>query len=593
MSQMDEIRSRLQQGDRRTAQRDLARLLKCEPSNLEAWLLLAQLVEDNQRKADCYRPGDRDDPANQTAREALNWFFTQPALEMDLPEASAPPSTVQPNEKNPVREALPEETLFDWQTLAPNYPSVPVVNEEVLEPVTRLHPARKHPARKVVIIFLAIILLIAAAFGGWWFLLRKTTPPAFHQVTPTARQTESTILSPAAVTQPTVRSTPSLPLMTNLDARIVWVEPGTLVLWDKGQTTTLTKTDDTTTTVALSSDTDYAAFNRSAGIWVIEVQSTNSERLLVRPVTLPRDDLPDPTAGRTLRQFVWLPGAHILLFNTSYTPSAGTPLSCDDLFMADYETETVERLLPCGQGGEITASPDGKLAALVSKIHQYLRIHSKTVIQTFAYDPVTIPSGESFRLQPVWMKEASAIVVAVPPADVISQPNAPSRIWKIPVETSQPAMLGELHNGGNLSLISPDASRLLYVLDVSTQWSPAGEIHLVNLDDSQDRILFKSAPGTLLGWSTDGQTAAISLAADPPQLWLIDAWDGTTRLLSTGLQQGASIVRLAWLDGKNFLLETRSEAGEQLWLGSASSQPIMLAGTASASPLPFSGCILP
>lgn len=599
MSALDDIQALVYRGERRLAQRDLARLLKSDPLNLAAWLLLARLLDEPLRKADCYRHALEIDPQNQIARLAMEWLYVQPFLDMPLPEVQSLPEPT-PMPPLPEREeALPEPPLFDWSSLQPTFPAQePAPPEEMLVPLSQPHLPRRKVRWKWILIPLAILILLAGlAFGVWKLLGRRSPaqkppvslvltqpPPATAENAPALSTTPlSSVLTP--IVSPTPKS------FTNMAMRIVWSTTGKLILWDRGQISPLTKTDTSTSQVVLSDDGKYAAFDRSGGIWVIDVHSTNDERLLVRPVALPLGDLPASSVSRVPDYFIWLPGTHTLLFNTLYSPAQGSARAADDLFMADYEKDTVTLLLPCGQGGDIIPSPDGSIAAVVSSdtVRLYdLKTH--TVLQTFDYDAVILPSGAAFRVQPVWADDSRSIVLVIPPGDAISNPNSPARIWRISVDSGlQPEMPGEIYPQGGDIQISPNSKQLAYVLAATG----SGELHLANTDGSYDRILLDGKAGIILGWSTTGETAAFALSADPPGIWLLDAAGAGAQPFSTGFSKGTLLTHFEWIDSTYFLMETRLENSTRLWLASASMQPLLLAEDPGGADIPFEGIALP
>lgn len=599
MSAMDEIQALANRGERRLAQRDLARLLKSDPLNLTAWLLLARLLDDPLRKADCYRHALEIDPQNQTARLAMEWLYVQPFLDMTMPEARPAPEPVVAAILPDREEALPDQPLFDWSSLQPTFPvQEPATPEEVLVPLTQPHlPRRRMPWKWILIRLAVFTLLVGLGFGIWKLLSRRSpaqTPSLTAMPTEPAAVTReilpdrsSTLISP---THPApVSSTPLA--NTSMAMRIVWSTTEKLILWDRGQTSPLTKTDTSTSQVALSDDGQYAAFDRSGGIWIIDLHSTNSERLLVRPVALPLGDLPAGSVSRVPDHFIWLPGTHALLFNTVYSPSQGTAQAADDLFLADYEKNAITLLLPCGQGGDMIPAPNGRTAAVVSSSAVRLYdLKTRAILQTFDYDAVILPSGATLRVQPVWAHDSKSILVAIPPGDALNQPNSPTRIWRIFADGSfQPEMLGELNSQGGDILISPNLKQLVYVLASSSM----GELHLADTDGSHDRILLDGKAGIVLGWSARGGAAAFALNNDPPEIWLLNATDAEARPFSTGFSKGTLLLRFSWIDETRFLIETRIENKTQLWLASASTQPLLLAEGTGDAEFPFGGMTLP
>ena len=78
MDSFNVIWQRAQAGDRAGARRELIARLQTDPRNVQAWALLAALLEDPAQKADCYRRILRIDPGNRRAAEMLQ-KLTQPS----------------------------------------------------------------------------------------------------------------------------------------------------------------------------------------------------------------------------------------------------------------------------------------------------------------------------------------------------------------------------------------------------------------------------------------------------------------------------------------------------------------------------------
>jgi tetratricopeptide (TPR) repeat protein len=79
---LDEIRYRINAGDREGARLALGDLLKADADNVDAWALLAILLKDPAQQAECYRQVLRIDPEN---RQAAAWLE---ALASQVPEST-------------------------------------------------------------------------------------------------------------------------------------------------------------------------------------------------------------------------------------------------------------------------------------------------------------------------------------------------------------------------------------------------------------------------------------------------------------------------------------------------------------------------
>ncbi len=89
--QYQSLKNLLESGDKEGAIKQLAAILGQNPRNIDAWLLLAKLMDNNARKADCYRQVLRIDPNHAVALKGLQAFS-------DPPKAASP---VPPMRQNP------------------------------------------------------------------------------------------------------------------------------------------------------------------------------------------------------------------------------------------------------------------------------------------------------------------------------------------------------------------------------------------------------------------------------------------------------------------------------------------------------------
>jgi DNA-directed RNA polymerase subunit M/transcription elongation factor TFIIS len=71
MDPLDTVKRRIEAGDREGAKRTLFHTLNVEPDNVAAWALLATVLDDPDRQADCYRRILALDPGNREAAEKL------------------------------------------------------------------------------------------------------------------------------------------------------------------------------------------------------------------------------------------------------------------------------------------------------------------------------------------------------------------------------------------------------------------------------------------------------------------------------------------------------------------------------------------
>ena len=79
---LDAIRQRINVGDTEGGRWALISLLRRDPENADAWVLMADLSDDPERKANCYRRALRIDPENKAAAAGL-LIQTNPSYKED------------------------------------------------------------------------------------------------------------------------------------------------------------------------------------------------------------------------------------------------------------------------------------------------------------------------------------------------------------------------------------------------------------------------------------------------------------------------------------------------------------------------------
>jgi tetratricopeptide (TPR) repeat protein len=102
MSELNHEKYLLGIGDRKRAIKELFFKLKNNPNNVDAWSLLAEVVYENEKKADCYRQILRIDPSNKLAQELLANIVKGKNVKQvkDLNEKTKKSQTVSSNSKH-------------------------------------------------------------------------------------------------------------------------------------------------------------------------------------------------------------------------------------------------------------------------------------------------------------------------------------------------------------------------------------------------------------------------------------------------------------------------------------------------------------
>ncbi len=208
----------------------------------------------------------------------------------------------------------------------------------------------------------------------------------------------------------------------------------------------------------------------NVGLFVIELDRRlriTKERLLVTPENIAAVRPEVDMQGYALRQFAWLPGKDTLVFTTyaNYSGeiimSIGSFISADDLWTVDLAGR-VTNLLPPGEGGYFTLSPDGAYAVLANT--ETLQLYNFATGET---QPIIL---ENYQLEgagavifypPVhWLPDSSAFVIAMSNSGLL-QHDGRVDVWQ--VTTDAAIELVGTHNAFKLSFsIAPDGRKVAY-----------------------------------------------------------------------------------------------------------------------------------
>ncbi len=96
MDTLETVKQRIDAGDSHGAVRDLIEVLRTDPQNLSAWLLLATLLDDPQKQIDCYRRILHIDPQHRQAKHQLQMLREALQSPAKTESAPSPDKTIAP-----------------------------------------------------------------------------------------------------------------------------------------------------------------------------------------------------------------------------------------------------------------------------------------------------------------------------------------------------------------------------------------------------------------------------------------------------------------------------------------------------------------
>jgi len=330
--------------------------------------------------------------------------------------------------------------------------------------------------------------------------------------------------------------------------------------------------------INLSDDGTIVAFERSdTSLWMVRSDGTD-ERQLVSTDDFAAMRPTDP--GVVLYRFDWVPGTHILAYNTRLKVQIGATLN-NDLRLVNADTLEQTVLLPPGEGGEFIYSPDGRqIAVTTASSISLVNADGGNRRQVLNYMPVTMYSQVQYYARPVWAADSSALRVAIPAADPQAEPAPPTSIWHIPTDGASARLMGSI---AALPIIrpvfSPDLSYIAYL-------AGQGSLFITNLDTGQT-IPYQSGVDDIGGWSLDSRHFTfLTFPKGEPQTQI-----GRLGFPAVPVHDDAKVVAidLVWVGDYHYLFLATGSQGWEIRLGEVGGASRVLVAVDGHQPYDFAG----
>jgi dipeptidyl aminopeptidase/acylaminoacyl peptidase len=255
---------------------------------------------------------------------------------------------------------------------------------------------------------------------------------------------------------------------------------------------------------AVTISTDPAGDVPTTTLWAVPVTGGEPYMVLDPLAALPsvpgtggRGDDVYPSEPGSL---AWLPSGEQVLFSSRYLTINGT-ISNDDLWRLDVDSGKLEALLPAGQGGRPTVSPDGAWVLLNtgSEIH-IARVDGSERRNLLTFERVPTYSEWEWVPEPEWDDHGS-VHVAVAQPWTVGEPVT-YELWRLEPESDQQEMLGEVQASWlHTPLWSPDRLRLAYA-------AAGGGLALADEGGREPRLVAAGDDVVPLAWSPAGRRLA-------------------------------------------------------------------------------------
>jgi hypothetical protein len=360
--------------------------------------------------------------------------------------------------------------------------------------------------------------------------------------------------------------------------RVAYVDDGDLWLWTEGSAAAELY-DDAAYDVGdlrLSDDGQVVAFTMTDGFGFIGFWAINSDGSSLRPLVdaAAVDAMStDPSALRAL-PFRWefVPGSHVLAFNTHLTYDGPGLAIQDDLRLLDADTAALSTLFAPGNAGQFYYSPDGSQIALVTPTALSLinADGSNRRDSVLTYTSVITYSEYQWYPIPRWAPDGSYLRVAIPSPDILD-PTGTVEVWHILMDGSAATSLGFTAASApifvQVSTISPDMNKLAFLRQVGPPADNTWDIRFVDLSTYVD-TWYRAGELTFEVWGLDsskfvfregghlfvGEEGVGPIALPDAGNSMDPAWVDASRVLYLSGSRGAWELRLQAVGGVSVVI---------------------------------------
>jgi Tol biopolymer transport system component len=254
----------------------------------------------------------------------------------------------------------------------------------------------------------------------------------------------------------------------------------------------------------------------------------------------------------------WLAGTHTLVFDTHHPPAPGPGAYYSlDLWRVDADGGAVSAILPAGQAGAFSLSPDGHTIALARGTGLDLidADGARRRPNVLTFPPIPIFGNSTYTPRPQWSADGSYFTVAIPSPDS-SAPNAGISFYRVGADgsvTPRGTLTGSFGLGAGFQTeISPDGARA-----VIAQAAPRGgaeTLHLLTLQTGApgDKAFDHQQSAGVSAWSPDSQHFAYIgfPASGGGRGYVVDAAGGSPQPFIDSL---TDLEWLSWADATHLV----------------------------------------
>ena len=296
---------------------------------------------------------------------------------------------------------------------------------------------------------------------------------------------------------------------------LAYPKEGSLWLVQDGNVFQLTK-NGTVYAPRFSSDGQQIAYLRQVDdyhleLWAINLDGTHERRLVsvADMDTIGATSRSQGAVAITPYHFAWVPGGHVIAFNSQQIFLAPSPARLDDLNLVDADTGKLTFALLAGWGGEFVFAPDGSQVAISTPTQIILaNPDGSNYRAVFNYEAVNSYSESRFYASPVWAANGSHLLIAVPPVDPLVDPPQLTEIWRITLDGVAPQQINGLSAVPFFDTpisFSPDAAYLASVKELGTPAEMRRELSLIKNDGTTSMVYTAGVQLNFIAWASDSR----------------------------------------------------------------------------------------
>lgn len=306
-------------------------------------------------------------------------------------------------------------------------------------------------------------------------------------------------------------------------------------------------------------------------LWSVSSDGTNN-RALIDTAYLAAQPVPIGDNIVSVLRFEFQPRTYTVAFNTQMLHPGVGLTQRNDINLIHVDTGSLTTLLGVEQaGGAFAFSPDGlQLAFSTPTSVGVINTDGSFLRRELITFPMVITYSEYLYSPPLnWSQDSNSLMVAIPPADGLSEGAPETALWWIPLDGTPAFEAGSIQAAffvmGEVAF-SPDAGRIAYLRPIGDPGSGMNELVVALSDGSNESPVISDPQPRFLDWSPDNSRYLYSYMDSGLRLGLATAADSTTTLLATLAGTSPFSVQAEWLDASRFLLLEQGEGGATLSL---------------------------